>query len=192
MDCSNRLFRPWWQSLAELCRSHFDVSFRKASWRWFMSRRMLTSYFSMSASHLLNSSCLIQSPAAPRFLFQVQWRLYTIHFPTSISHKVWPEDSLCIDHLGITGLQGTRKPPKRTQSSMQLRKQLWIKRGDRWRSTLIGSKWGQITHPGWVDQGVVMVSDDRRPSTPSDPGFMTGDVSMLHHTAFEKTARLAE
>lgn len=149
---------------------------------------MPISYFSMSASHLLNSSCLIQSPAVPHFLLQVRCRLHTIRFSTSISHKVWPEDSLCIDHLGVRGLQGTRKPPE--TSSTRLREWLWIKRGDRWRSALIGRESGQITHPGWVDQ--VMVSDDRRPSTPCDPGFMTEDVSMLHHIVFEKTAQSAE
>ena len=142
----------------------------------------------MCASHLLNSSCLIQQPAVPHFLLQVRCRWDTIRFSTSISHKVWPEHSLCIDHLGGRGLQGTRKPLK--TSSIQLRKRLWIKRGDRWRSALIRSESGQITHPVWVDQ--VTVSDYRRPLKPCDPGFTTEDVSMWHHIVFEKTAQSAE
>ncbi len=35
-----------------------------------------------------------------------------------------------------------------------------------------------LINPGWVAQ--VRVSDDLRPETPRDPGFITDDVSKLH------------
>lgn len=81
------------------------------------------------------------------------------------------QGSSCTGHSGFWASEGYRRGKAPETSAEEASRWLWI---------IHGVACQGLINLGWVAQA--MTSDDLRLETPHDPGFITNDVSKLHHS----------